>query len=132
MLEDGASCPICNRITDEFEDHHVGCGGNGDRIRCHDRDVLFSAAQSATLAPKKEAPALIPNASSRPADVYLPTWERGLPSALDVTVISPLQQQTVDITATTQGHAITVAESRKMTSGPCKRVAVHTVSISSP
>ena len=49
-----------------------------DRIRRHDaiRDVLFSAAQSAALAPKKEAPALIPNASSRPADVYLPTWER--------------------------------------------------------
>ena len=58
---------------------------------------------------------MIPNASSRPADVYLPTWERRLPSALDVTVISPLQLQTVDIAATTQGHAITVAESRKMT-----------------
>ena len=47
-------------------DHHVGCGGNGDRIHKHDslRDVLFSAAQSAALAPRKEVPPLIPGTSS--------------------------------------------------------------------
>ena len=32
--------------------HHVGCGGNGDRIFRHNsiRDAVFSAAQSAALA----------------------------------------------------------------------------------
>ena len=72
--------------SDIYGDHQIGCGGNGDRIHRHDsiRDALFSAAQTAALAPRKEAPALIPGSSSRPADVYLPVWSRGKP---DVTVI---------------------------------------------
>ena len=48
-------CPECHSIADPFGDHQVGCGGNGDRITRHRsnaiRDVLFSAAQSAALAP---------------------------------------------------------------------------------
>ena len=53
MFDDGALCHICQRVTDALGDHHVGCGGNGDRILRHDsiRDALFSAAQSAALAP---------------------------------------------------------------------------------
>ena len=96
MLEEGARCPICQGASDAFGDHQVGCGGNGDRIHRHDaiRDVLFSVAQAAALAPRKEVPSLIPGSSSRPADVYLPNWKRGQPAAIDVTVISTLQQQT--------------------------------------
>ena len=43
--------PCCGPIFDQ-----VGCGGNGDRIHRHDsvRDALFSAAQTAALAPRKE------------------------------------------------------------------------------
>ena len=71
----------------------MGCGGNGDRILRHDsiRDAVFSAAQSADLAPRKEVPSLIPGTLSRPADIFLPNWQRGQPAALDVTVISTLQ-----------------------------------------
>ena len=62
MFEDGSTCSICQRAADPYGDHHVGCGDNGDRIFRHDsiRDALFSAAQSAALAPRKEAPSLIP------------------------------------------------------------------------
>ena len=103
-------------VADAHGDHQVGCGGNGDRILRHDsiRDALFSAAQSATLAPRKEAPSLIPGSSSRPADVYLPIWVRGQPAALDVTVISTLQQQTLSGAASVPGHALQVGEDRKM------------------
>ena len=92
------------------------CGGNGDRIHRHDpiRDMLFSAAQAAALAPRKEVHSLIPGSSSRPADVYLPNWKRGQPAAIDMTVISTLQQQTRTAAANTPGHALTVAEERKM------------------
>ncbi len=67
-IADGESrCPVCTRehAADPFGDHHVGCGGNGDRIHRHDAlwDVLFSAAQSAALAPRKEVPSLIPGLS---------------------------------------------------------------------
>ena len=40
-------------------------------------DVLFFAAQSAAVAPRKEVPSLIHSSSDRPADVYLPNWLRG-------------------------------------------------------
>ena len=34
---------------------------------------------------------------SRPADVFLPSWSCGRPAALDIHVISPLQQQTLSV-----------------------------------
>lgn len=110
-------CPECHSIADEFGDHQVGCGGGGDRIMRHNsiRDVIFSAAQSAALAPTREAPGVIPVSLSRPADVLLPTWSYGRPAALDVHVISPLQQQTINAAASTPGHALQVGVQRKLT-----------------
>ncbi len=112
MSEEGAPCPICQGATDPYGDHQVGCGGNGDRIYRHDsiRDAIFSAAQSATLTPRKEVPSLIPHSSSRPANVYLPIWKRGQPAALDVTVISTMQQQTLSGASITPGHALRVGK----------------------
>ena len=117
-MSDGESkCPLCagERVADPFGDHQVGCGGNGDWIHRHHslRDSLFSAAQSAALAPRKEASSLIPGSSSHPADIYLPNSCRGRPAALDVTVISTLQSLTLTGAASTQGHALRVGEERK-------------------
>ena len=64
-------------------------------------ETLFSVAQTAALAPRKEMPSLIPGTSSRQADVYLPIWTRGNPATLDVHVISTLQQLTLKEAATT-------------------------------
>ena len=116
MSEEGVTCPICQKPADAYGDHQVGCGGNGDRIYRHNsiRDAVFSAAQSAALAPRKEAPSVIPGSSSRPADVYLPNWNRGRPAALDVHVISTMQQQTLFGASITPGHALHVGEERKM------------------
>ena len=99
--------------ADPLGDHQVGCGGNGDRIRRHDsiRAALFSAAQSAALVPRKEVPALIPGTHSRPADVYLPNWKRGQPAAIDVIVISALQQLTLE--------GAVMSQERKKDGGPC-------------
>ena len=87
-------CSVCAKegIADSFGDHYVGCGGNGDRIHRHDslRDVLFSAAQSAALTPRKEIPSLIPGTNSRPADIFLPNWCRGRPTALSFPPYNPL------------------------------------------
>ena len=46
--------------------------------------------------------------------MYLPNWKRGQPAALDVTVISTIQQLTIAGASTTQGHALSVGEERKM------------------
>ena len=111
-------CPECRCTADPYGDHQVGCGGNGDRIARHNaiRDVIFSAAQSAALAPSKEAPGLVPGSQARPADVFLPSWSLGRPAALDVHVISPLQVLTVAEAARTPGHALQVGVQRKLAS----------------
>ena len=128
MSEEGATCPICQRSADPYGDHQVGCGGNGDRIYQHDsvRDAIFSAAQSAALAPRKEAPSVILGSSSCTADVYLPNWRRGQPAALDIHVISTMQQQTLVGASTTPGYALQVSEERKMAAhaGACQAAGV--------
>jgi hypothetical protein len=110
-------CPACNlRDADVLGDHSIGCGGGADRIGRHDRlrDAIFSAAQSAALAPRREVSSLIPGSQSRPADVFLPQWSRGRAAAVDITVVSPLQAALVHESARTPGHALQVAEDRKI------------------
>ena len=122
------SCPECRATADEFGDHQVGCGGNGDRISRHNtvRDVLYSAAQSAALAPTREAIGVVPNSHSRPADILLPTWRHGRPTALDVHIISPLQQSTVHEAASTPGHALEVGVQCKLAAhlSACRSIGV--------
>ena len=129
MVEEGSHCPICLHAVDQFGDHQVGCGGNGEWIQHHDsiRHALFSAAQTAALAPRKEVPSLIPGTLSHPANIFLPIWQRGQPAALDVTVISTLQQCIVEGAAVTLGYALAVREERKRVAHatPCHAVGVN-------
>ena len=123
-----SSCPACGGESDRFGDHAIGCGGDFARIGRHDRlrDVLLHTAAAAALTPRREVQ--ISSASqSRPADLFLPSWRRGQPAALDVTVISSLQPATVTQAAHTPGHALKVAARRKnaahLTS--CSRAGVN-------
>ena len=104
------SCPECHCVADVFGDHQVGCGRNGERILWHNAicDVVF-------VLPNL-LPNLISDSLSRPTDVFLPTWSCGRPAALDVHVISPLQQQTIAEAAFTPGHALQVGVQRKLAS----------------
>ena len=49
-----------------------------------------------------------------PLDIFLPNWQRGQPAAMDVTVISTLQQSTLQGATSTQGHALVVGAERKL------------------
>ena len=91
------------------------CSGNGDHISWHNaiHDVVFSAAQSAALAPTL---GLLASSLSWPADILLPNWKWGHLAALDVHVISPLQQQTLNKASFTPGHALQVGLNRKLAS----------------
>ena len=76
-------------------------------------------------------PSLIPGSQARPADIFLPSWDRGPSTALDVTVISTLQQLTLQGAAITLGHALAVGENRKMTmhASHCQAVGVFFVAL---
>ena len=101
-----------------YEDHQVGYGGSGDRISGHNAiwDMILSAAQCAAFAPSRKMPNLVSNSLPRPADIFLPSWSCDHPAALDVHVISPLQQQTLEEAATNPGHALQVDVKRKLSS----------------
>ena len=50
------------------------------------------------------------------SDILLPNWSCGHPTALDVHVISPLQQQTIAEASHTPGHALQVGVHCKLAS----------------
>ena len=92
VYEDERKCPYCRSGTlDIFGDHAVICHGRGDAFSWHDRirDRFASACSAANLSPVIEKRNLIAGNSSRPGDIFLPSWKLGRPAALDVT--SPLQ-----------------------------------------
>ena len=110
-------CPACGLRSDRQGDHAISCGSDGERIARHNhlRDALYHTAVSAALAPTREDRALLPGTDARPADVFIPRWTHGKDTALDVTVVNPLQAALVTEAATTAGHALNYAYKRKMT-----------------
>ena len=63
------------------------------------------------------------NQLSGKSDVMIPHWTSGRDTALDVTVVNPLQAALVSQAAATPGHALDHAFSRKMrgTGAACER-----------
>ena len=110
-------CPACGLHSDKAGDHAISCGSDGERIARHNhlRDTLYHTAVSAALAPTREDRALLPGTDARPADVLIPRWTHGKDTALDVTVVNPLQAALVAQAAKTAGHALTYAYKKKMT-----------------
>ena len=114
VFSSAGQCPACSRHSDALGDHAISCGYQGERIARHDglRYVLWQAAQTGCLGPTREDRALLPGTDARPADVLIPHWIGGRTTALDVTVINPLQQRLVRQAAATPGHALTTAFNR--------------------
>ena len=77
----------------------------------------LSVTQTACLGATRQDRALLPGTEARPADVLIPhwIWTGGRDTALDITVVNPLQARLVGQAATTAGHALTTAYNRKMT-----------------
>ena len=71
--------------------------------------TIYQVAASSNLAPRKEENALLPGTSARPADVLIPSWTGGRDTALDVTVVSPLLTERVDLAITSPGHTLVTA-----------------------
>ena len=123
-------CVACKKQeSDQLADHAIACGMEGERIGRHNRlrDLLFQVSSQAALSPVREERALLPGRDSRPADVLLPSWFQGLDTALDVTVVSPLQQALVAKAAEHPGAALTHAYERKNRQSfeDCKTQGIH-------
>ena len=68
--------------------------------------MIHQVCSQAALSPVKEGRALLPGKDARPADVLLPSWHQGQNTALDITVVSPLQQALVLKAAEEPGSAL--------------------------
>ena len=121
-------CMACPVMSDVMGDHAISCGWGGERITRHNalRDVLFSTCQQAALAPVREDRALLPGTEARPADILLPHWTGGRDTALDITVVNPLQLAFINQSATNPGHALRKAYERKMNKHgePCREAGM--------
>ena len=113
-----AECPMskCRMISDRLGDHAISCGIGGERIARHNhcRDALFQAAQQAGLGPSREPDGLLPGSDDRPADLLIPFWTGGQDTALDFTVVNPLQSALVRQTAKEGGSAVAHAHGVKL------------------
>ena len=108
-------CPACKKDSDRYGDHAIVCGSHGERIARHNqlRDAIYQVAASSNLAPRKEENALLPGTSARPADILIPHWTGGRDTALDVTVVSPLLIDRLDLSISAPGHTLEVAFNEK-------------------
>ena len=97
-------CPLCDVVMDSLGVHSRCCGAGGDRTLRHNglRNRTFRLAQEAGANPEIEKPSLLlPEcraefvSTHRPADVYLPALQGGMPVALDFAVTAPQRQDII-------------------------------------
>ena len=65
-----------------------------------------------------EASGVVADSHSRPADILHPIWSCGRPAALDIHVISPLQELTFYAASSSPGHAQKVGMQSKLADPP--------------
>ena len=114
----GSSCPFCPGIAlDPLGHHAASCRHGGDVVSRHNnlRDIFADICRRAHLSVKVEVGYGLSREhfNSRPADVYVRSWDRGKPAAFDVTVASPLTPATLNEASASAGAAAHVAENRK-------------------
>ena len=128
VFDSAGPCPACLRDSDIYGDHAMCCGSGGERISRHNnlRDAFYDTAVAAGLAPVKEGRFLLPGNDRRPADILVPHWTGGKDTAMDVTVITPIQGATMPGAATTAGYALDHAHSRKVNGAEeeCRRQGI--------
>ena len=66
------------------------------------------------MGPTREDRALLLGTDAGPADILLPCWSGGKVTALDITVVNPLQTAFINQSAAVPGHALRKAYERKM------------------
>ncbi|KAL5473538.1 hypothetical protein EMCRGX_G028029 [Ephydatia muelleri] len=111
-------CPHCHdHQLDPLGHHAVTCKGGGDAVIRHNalRDVFAQFCHRARLGGQLEVGYGSGGdvSNSRPADFLVSNWTLGKPAAFDLTVVSPLNSNTLIEAGATSGSAAGKAEVRK-------------------
>ena len=117
-------CPFCPDTTlDPLGHHAVTCRHGGDVVICHNRlrDEIFDLCHRTHLSVSVERGHGLTRDldHTRPADILIARWDRGIPVILDVTITSPLCPAILGESCHQAGEAALAAEACKLHSnGP--------------
>eukprot|EP00731_Ephydatia_muelleri_P025447 Em0017g530a len=114
----GSQCSLCpGSVLDHLSHHAVTCKRGGDVVTRHNRlrDCIVDVCRRAHIGVQVEVGNnLTPSHSkTRPADILIPNWVMGRTAALDVSVTSPLNPQTLLEAGVTATAAALTTEERK-------------------
>eukprot|EP00731_Ephydatia_muelleri_P021902 Em0014g493a len=114
----GSQCSLCpGSVLDHLSHHAVTCKSGGDVVTRHNRlrDCIVEVCRRAHIGVQVEVGNnLTPSHSkTRPADILIPNWVMGRAAALDVSVTSPLNPQTLLEAGVTATAAALTTEERK-------------------
>jgi hypothetical protein len=114
ICNDGDICPKCNAVMDPEGYHIAVCSTGTSVVHRHNalRDLVREFCSKAVLNPAKENEC--ESSTLIPADIYLPRGgSAGIPLALDITVIHPLQVAILPKSSVESGRACAFAEEKK-------------------
>jgi len=115
MCNEGDPCPQCQTPMDSAGYHMAICKKGPSVVHRHHslRDLIADFCSKAALSPSIEFNCFS-SSNLTPADVYLPRGGvSGIPLALDVTVIHPLQDSLLSKSSTESGQGCAFAEAKK-------------------
>ena len=119
-ISNGSQCALCpNSALDPLGHHATTCKKGGDVVICHNHlcNVLVETCRRAHLNVMVEMGCNLTSDRdhSRPADILLPNWAFGKPSAFDISVTSPLNPKIVSVAGLSAVAAALSTEERKHT-----------------
>ena len=117
------ACDQCGAALDNYGIHAITCRTTRHNIF---RDSLLDLCTEAAWAPVAEKSGLLPNGSFRPVDVFIPSFQNGKGTAIDVTITHPLQPLYLPNSVEKWGVAAEAAEAAKnvMYKDECDRSGV--------
>ena len=115
---EGSQCALCPcNVLNHLGHHAVTCIYGGDVVTRHNkiRDILAETCRRAHIGVQVEVGNNLSHdhTISRPADILLPNWFLGKPTALDVCITSPLNPLTLLEAGMMAKSAVHAAEARK-------------------
>ena len=115
---DTSHCPYCpDHQLDPLGHHAVTCKQGGDVVVHHNaaRDVFAQFFHRAWLGGQLEVGhrSGCDGTNSWPADILVPNWMIGKPAAFDLTVVSPLNSNTLNEVGATSGSGRSMQAQRQ-------------------
>jgi hypothetical protein len=100
LASPGETCGYCSShaVLDVLGHHQLTCSTGGFVATRHNRlrDALHALCSIAGLNPKKEQGSFSGD-QSRPADLLVADWSLGKPAAFDLTIVSPLVLENIEV-----------------------------------